>query len=89
MKNPTTFYNKQLQKHQLEAKNLIKKLFGLSTLRLAVFVISAIAIYVTFSNWKIALGIAIVGIAVFLYLLSKYTDSKYKYAVSKNIDCHK
>ncbi len=83
MKKPTTFYNQELQKHQLDAKDLKKKLLGLSTFRLAVFGITVFAIYFTFSNWQIALAIAIVGIVVFLYLLSKYTDLKYKRDVSK------
>jgi ABC-type multidrug transport system fused ATPase/permease subunit len=83
MKNLTTFYNEQLEKHQLEGKDLKKKLFGLSTFRLGVFIVTATAIYFTFSNWQVALTIAVVGIVVFLFLLSKYTDLKYKRDVSK------
>jgi ABC-type branched-subunit amino acid transport system ATPase component len=83
MKNPTTFYKQQLEKHQLEVKGLKKKFFGLSTLRLAVFIVTVTAIYFTFNNWQVALVIAVVGIVVFLFLLSKYTDLKYKRDVSK------
>jgi hypothetical protein len=83
MKNPTTFYTQQSQKHQLEANDLKKKLFGLSTLRLIVFMVTAIAVYYTFSSWQIALMIAIIGVGIFLYLLSKYSDLKYKHDVSK------
>ena len=83
MKNPTIFYTQQLETHHLKAKTLKKKLLGLSTLRLVVFIATAIAIYFTFNTWQITLVIAIVGIAVFLFLLSKYTDVKYKRNVSK------
>ncbi|MBE9489880.1 MAG: DNA mismatch repair protein MutS [Bacteroidetes bacterium] len=83
MNNPTRFYNKQLEKYQLEAKTLKKKLLSLSTLRLTVFVITAIAIYVTFQSWQVAITIAITGIGVFIYLLSKYTDIKSKRSLIK------
>lgn len=48
----------------------------LSTLRLAVFVVTGFGIYFSFQQWQIAVVITIVGVVVFAYLLSKYTDLK-------------
>ncbi len=83
MKNPATFYKQQIVKHQEDAKALNKKLLGLSTLRLLVFLAFGIAIYFTFKFWQIALLIGIIGTTVFIYLLSKYTDVKHQRDLKK------
>ncbi|PWK20324.1 MutS-like protein [Xanthomarina spongicola] len=83
MKNPSTFYKKQLEKHQQNLKKFNKKLIGMSSLRLLVFLITAAGIYVTFNIWQVALGIGIIGVALFIFLLSKYTDVKRLRNVSK------
>lgn len=57
----------------------------LSMLRLAVFLVSIYAIYLFFHNWQIAMVSGIVGIAIFLFLLSRYTDLKYKRDLHKRI----
>jgi len=49
---------------------------GLSTLRLVVFVATGFGIYLTYSKWQIAALIAVAGVVIFLYLLSKYNDIK-------------
>src|SRR5690554_2775540 len=76
MNNPNTFYKNQLEKHQLAVKAFNKKLLGMSSLRLLVFLMISVGIYLTFNMWQVALGIGIVGVAIFIFLLSKYTDVK-------------
>src|SRR5688572_9773899 len=76
MEYPNAFYKNQLEKHQLAAKAFNKKLLGMSSLRLLVFLMTSVGIYLTFNMWQVALGIGIVGVAIFIFLLSKYTDVK-------------
>ncbi|WP_418508627.1 MutS-related protein [Corallibacter sp.] len=83
MQKPETFYTSQLEHHQAEVKVFQKKLLTLSSLRLLVFLVTAFAIYLTYNYWQIAVIIGLAGIASFIYLLSKYTDVKYKRDISK------
>jgi hypothetical protein len=76
MNNPISYYQAHLKKYQTEVKKLFKKMTLLSTLRLAVFVVTGFGIYFSFQQWQIAVVITIVGVVVFAYLLSKYTDLK-------------
>ena len=85
MNTPESYYKAQLEKHQKEVKQLYKQMTGLSSLRLLVFIIATVSVYFTFNKWKIAILIAIIGIAVFVYLLSKYTDIKAKRTLHKSL----
>lgn len=83
MKNPNAFYTQELEAHQLEVKSLYKKLTSLSFARISVFIATGIGVYFAYSNLQIAIGIAVVGIIAFVYLLSKYTDLKYQHNLKK------
>ena len=83
MNNPTSYYQKCSKTYSQEARKLYKKLTLLSTLRLLVFLATAIGIYITFSQWQIASSIGLLGVVVFIYLLSKYTDVKSKWNLNK------
>ena len=48
----------------------------LGWMRLAVFLITAIVIYLTIANWQLAAIIGLVGIGIFLYLLIRYNNKK-------------
>ncbi|MFD1017154.1 MutS-related protein [Winogradskyella rapida] len=85
MQNPASFYKTQLERHQTASKKIFKKLSLLSVLRLAVFLLTALGIYISFENWRIAAAIAVVGIVGFLYLLSVYTDLKAKRNLHKRL----
>ncbi|MGR7812672.1 MutS-related protein [Lacinutrix undariae] len=76
MQAPNMFYQQELKTHQTRVKQLSKKIAILSTLRLSVFIITAIAIYFTFSMWQVAAIIAVVGIVLFIILLNKHTRLK-------------
>ncbi|HLV14845.1 MAG TPA: hypothetical protein VKY41_06675 [Xanthomarina sp.] len=83
MSNPQTFYKVQLEKHQQDLKKFNKKLIGMSSLRLLVFLITGVGVYATFTFWQISVAIGIIGVLVFIFLLSKYTDVKRLRDVSK------
>ena len=76
MQNPTEFSNNQLEKHKSKAKQLFKTLSLFILLRLTVFALTVAGIYFTFNQWQVATVIAVVGVSIFLYLLSKYKDLK-------------
>lgn len=78
MDNPLAYYQKHLEIYKAKAHQLYKKMTALSIYRLLVFVITAIGIYITFQQWQVAVFLGITGIALFLYLLSKYNDIKAK-----------
>ncbi|MCB0398472.1 MAG: DNA mismatch repair protein MutS [Winogradskyella sp.] len=85
MKDTISFYNTQLKTHTIEAKHIYKKMSLLSVLRLTVFGLTGLGIYLTYQNWQIAIVIAVSGIAVFLFLLSRYTDLKLKRELHKRL----
>ncbi|MBU2940843.1 DNA mismatch repair protein MutS [Lacinutrix sp. C3R15] len=83
MQDSNTFYKQEKEQYTLEAKQLFKQLTSLSLVRFVVFVATAIGVYYTFNTAKIVIPIALLGIAVFIYLLSKYTDLKYQHKLKK------
>jgi len=78
MIDPIQFFNHNLETYGAKVTSHRKQLFLLSTLRLVVFVITGVGIYMTFQNWKIALAIGLLGLGIFIYLLTKYTSTKAK-----------
>lgn len=76
MNNPLAYYQKHLKTYKKQAQKLYGQMTMLSVYRLSVFALTGIGMYVGFKNWQVAVVIGIVGIAVFLYLLSKYNDVK-------------
>jgi len=76
MANPLEYYNHHLEKYQTKVKSLYGTMATLSILRLVVFVAAGFGIYFFFEEWQIAVPIGVLGVIIFLYLLSKYTDVK-------------
>ncbi|WP_027138330.1 MutS-related protein [Gaetbulibacter saemankumensis] len=76
MNNPISYYKEHLQLYTLEAKQLYKRMTLLSLLRLLTFVLTGLGVYLSFTYWQGALVIGFIGVAVFLFLLSKYNDIK-------------
>ncbi|WP_299833833.1 DNA mismatch repair protein MutS [uncultured Tenacibaculum sp.] len=85
MINHVDFYIAQEEKYLEEVKLIKKKISKLSMLRLFVFLTTAFGIYLSFEFWKIALVIALVGIAIFTILLLKYTKAKRKQSLLKTL----
>ncbi|WP_372757370.1 DNA mismatch repair protein MutS [Mariniflexile sp.] len=78
MNTPLAYYQKHLERYKIASQRLYKQMTAFSIYRLLVFVITGFGIYVAFSNWQLAVFIAVVGVSIFLYLLSKYNDLKAK-----------
>jgi len=76
MNKPLSFYNAQLKEQQLIVKNAKQKLTQLSIARFLVFIITVLGVYFTFNQYKTATGIAVIGLALFLFLLKKYAAVK-------------
>ena len=85
MANSIPFYKTQLEKHQTEVSVIKKQLLLYSMLRLTIFLITGFAIYLMLPNWKIAIAIGVLGLVVFLFLLSKYTNKKAKRELHKSL----
>ncbi|PKQ44894.1 MutS-related protein [Confluentibacter flavum] len=76
MNNPLEYYLMHLQSYKAQVSKLYKKMTALSLYRLLVFVLTVVGIYFVFGQWQIAVLVAVIGISLFLYLLSKYNDTK-------------
>ncbi|WP_418638625.1 MutS-related protein [Winogradskyella sp.] len=85
MQNPNSFYTEQLEINKAESKRIFKQLSLYSILRLSIFILTGVGIYFTYQNWKIAVGIGVAGMALFLFLLSRYTDLKSKRNLHKRL----
>ena len=83
MSKPSSYYKQHLKIYQSEAQSLYKKMTALSFLRLLVFLSTGLGVYLAFNIWSLALFIGVLGVAIFTYLLSKYTDLKTKRAFCK------
>lgn len=76
MNNPLEYYEEHVNVYKAEVKACQKNMVSLSLLRLTVFVLCGLAIYFFFHIWQAAVIIGLVGIIVFVKLLSRYTDVK-------------
>ena len=86
MNNSLKFYQQEFKLHKTKVTSLKKRLVLLSTLRLLTFIISGIILYVVFSKWQLTLTIGAVGIVIFIYLLSLYTNTKSKLELHKALE---
>lgn len=73
-----TYYQKQLENHQLSLKKTNKKLLFYSLSRLLVFFIIVFGIYYFRENSNLLLPFIIIGIALFIFLVSIHTNVKRK-----------
>ncbi|WP_104735323.1 MutS-related protein [Hanstruepera ponticola] len=83
MQNPQDFYSEQLNHYQKIVKDLNKQLIQLSTFRVLVFLLTGFGIYFLFPNWIFVAIASVLGIGIFLFLLSKYTNVKYNRDLNK------
>jgi len=78
MQNPLEFYTKEKLFFQTEL-NKIKKTLNLSSiLRLVVFALIVFGIYFFFGNAQAMILTIFIGIAIFLFLVSKHTNLQHK-----------
>lgn len=76
MNNPSVYYKSNVEKYQSEADRLYKKMTLLSLLRLTIFLVTVFGYYLTYKNWQLAITIGVLGIGIFIFVLSKHTDIK-------------
>ncbi len=78
MQDLTSFYNNEIKKYGAELSRVKKLLFASSMIRLAVFCVAGLGIYVVFGNAKWMLAILLLAIVLFLFLVSRHSDLQYK-----------
>ena len=74
MEQNLTIYSDNISSNTIVLKVLKKKLFISYMIRLSIFVITGLLAYFFFGNTPIVIVSLIVGIGVFLFLVSKHTD---------------
>ncbi len=85
MQKPIEFYKSEKQNFEKELSSLKKKLTTYSTLRLLLFLGVAAGVYLFFGNSKLILIVLLIGIPLFLYLVSKHSDLKEKRDLLKKL----
>lgn len=78
MQQPLQFYILEKELFEQELSSLKKKLATSSTFRLLIFLVTTFGVYFFFGNVQLTLLVSLVGIVIFLYLVSKHTDLQYK-----------
>jgi DNA mismatch repair ATPase MutS len=83
MSNPSEFYKLQIEIQSEALKKLKKRLAFSSTVRLLVFLLACAGVYFAFGNAKLVIGIIVVAIALFVYLVSRHSNLQYKRDLKK------
>lgn len=78
MQDLASFYQNQIDKHTGTLTEVNLQLGGSSVIRLLVFTLTGLSMYLLFENAKLFLAAALVGIVLFLFLVSRHTNLKYK-----------
>ncbi len=78
MQDLASYYQNQLDKHIADLAEVKQQLAGSSVIRLLVFAMTGLSMYLLFGNEKWVLAAALVGIILFLFLVSRHTNLKYK-----------
>jgi len=78
MQKPLDFYKNEKQKFELQLAAIKKKLSLSSMLRLAVFLGIVFGVYFFFGNAKAMVITVVIGIVIFLFLVSKHTNLQNK-----------
>jgi len=85
MQDPLQFYKTEKEFFEKELSSLKKKLATSSSLRLLVFLGTFLGIYFFFEEIKILTLITVIGIVIFIYLISKHTDLQYQRDLVKSL----
>ena len=83
--SPLEFYQSQLKKHTEALQKTKKQLAVSSTIRLAIFLLLCFLIYWFFGNMQVLIPTIVVGIATFLYLVSRHSELQYRRDIQKAI----
>ncbi len=78
MQDLTFFYTNEIKKYGAELSRMMKLLFASSMIRLAVFCVAGLGIYLVFGDAKWMLAVILLAIVLFLFLVSRHSDLQYK-----------
>ncbi|MDT0556341.1 MutS-related protein [Patiriisocius hiemis] len=78
MQTPQEFYSSQIEEKSANLAQIKKRLLLLSLLRLGVFCVVGFAMYLTFANTPLFVGILVGGLILFIFLVVKHTGVTYK-----------
>lgn len=78
MEHLISYYKEQITTHKTKLAKLKKQLLASSMLRLSIFLIASTSIYFSINNTKIVLVLVVFSISIFLFLVSRHSDLKYK-----------
>src|SRR5680860_516976 len=78
MQDLTSFYTNEIKKYGAELSRIKKLLFASSMIRLAVFCVAGLGVYLVFGDTKWVLAIILLAIVLFLFLVSRHSDLQYK-----------
>ncbi|NAS32209.1 DNA mismatch repair protein MutS [Flavobacteriaceae bacterium R38] len=78
MQSPREFYTQQKETFTNTLHSTKKRLYTLSSIRLLVFIAMITGIYFSIGITYLPVVIGVLGFSLFLFLVSKYTDIKYK-----------
>src|SRR5690606_5944920 len=74
---PQEFYTEEKQNQEYHLAQANRKLNISSFIRLIVFLLAVYGVYYFIDEFRIAAVIALAGIGIFLFLVSRHTDLKY------------
>ncbi|MFD0932627.1 DNA mismatch repair protein MutS [Psychroflexus salinarum] len=83
MPTPESIYSEFISRYTSDLKAIKTQLFWSSMLRLAVFLAIAFAVYFFWSSTRIVIGSIILGIIIFLILVTRHSKIQYKKAKLK------
>jgi ABC-type multidrug transport system fused ATPase/permease subunit len=78
MQDLASFYKNQISKHSDALSEVKEQLASSSAIRLIVFVVIVVAAYLLAGNTKLVFGAILIGIVIFLFLVSRHENLKYK-----------
>ncbi|OED39435.1 DNA mismatch repair protein MutS, partial [Flavobacteriaceae bacterium (ex Bugula neritina AB1)] len=77
MNNPQQYYTSRIDKHYLSLNRIKKQLIFSSSIRLIVFLGTILGIYLGYPNTQIIMGIGIIGLSTFIFLISRHSNLMY------------
>lgn len=78
MSHPHNFYTSQIEHYKTHLNKAARKLAFSSLLRLVIFLATAFLVYYFFGNASTITAVLVLGIGIFVFLVSRHSDLKYE-----------
>lgn len=85
VKNPTQFYQQNIEIHSQTLQEIKKRLTVSSLLRLAVFISACFGIYFAIGNTQLVIGIIAVTILLFVFLVTRHSKLQYQRDLAQSL----